>query len=127
MKRPTTTRTVELNGTAYTFTLKTRKNGYGFTHLCYLSINGKAVRPSRVNWQNRTWELFDYQQAMLKAVSQEIERRTLVIKNHEKRINDWNTLTDARKATLEQAFARHERLQELHELHKAISDGTIER
>jgi hypothetical protein len=52
----------------YTFVCKTVTSGYGFSHNVIMHVDGYPVARATKRYENRTWETFPYQQAMLKAV-----------------------------------------------------------
>lgn len=52
----------------YSFYCETEDTRYGFRHLCSMFLKGQEVGDSVKKYYNRTWEMFDYQSAMLAAV-----------------------------------------------------------
>ena len=52
----------------YSFYCETEDTRYGFRHLCSMFLRGQEVGDSVKKYYNRTWEMFDYQSAMLSAV-----------------------------------------------------------
>lgn len=53
----------------YSFYCETEDTRYGFRHLCSMFLRGQEVGDSVKKYYNRTWEMFDYQSAMLAAVA----------------------------------------------------------
>lgn len=53
------------------------RNGYrgSFYHMCRMYMDGKRVEQCEKQYYNRTWELYDYQTVILKAIEQ-FQRRT---------------------------------------------------
>ena len=126
MKRTTTTKTITINENIYKFELVTAKTAYGFCHNCKMYKNGLILETARVNWENRTWELYQYQQAILQAISKALDTVesdfTLTVKT----FKGWHNLTAERKAFIQDNIQRLPRWRELRAVQDTALAGNFE-
>jgi hypothetical protein len=105
------------NGT-YTFVNETLSTRNGFAHETQLFIEGLSwpISTARVNYLNRTWELYRYQTSMMKAVRKLIDERKGTITADIADLEGWGKITAKRREKLDQVFAEDETLREYKEL-----------
>ncbi len=88
---------VNLNGKVFQFVNTFRNTRSGFAHDCELTIgNGRTVTATVV-YYNRTWEQYEYQSVMIKAVRILIDERAEEITQRYKFENNIKRLTAKRK------------------------------
>jgi hypothetical protein len=53
----------------YSFACMWEKTRSGFRHVCHVLRNGHDIREVKVNYLNRTWERYDFQTVLFKAIA----------------------------------------------------------
>ena len=87
------TKNANINGTTFQFVCTSRNTRSGFAHDCELTTsNGQTVNATAI-YYNRTWEQYEYQSVMIKAVNYLIECRKEHLKSNYKDANNLTRLT----------------------------------
>lgn len=85
-------------GNEYEFICEWKNTRNGFKHECRLFVNGKFETSATCNYLNRTWESYEYQSVMLRAVSILLEAHTEFLKDVFMSENGYGKMTAKRKS-----------------------------
>lgn len=112
-----------INGIEFRFENYFRKSRNGFAHDTTLFKNGSAISMGTCTYQNRTWEAYEYQSSMLRAVSNYIEMvEEKAIADHKYETGKRRLSADEKKTIKEGAKHRDTML----ELAQAVRDNVQE-
>lgn len=86
-----------INGNEYEFICQFKNTRNGFKHECNLFINDRFETSATCHYYNRTWESYNYQSVMLRAVSILMEEHENFLKDVFKKENGYEKMTAKRK------------------------------
>lgn len=104
----------------YEFVCECWETSRAWGHKVTMFFNSKELQLSKIRYYNRTWENWEYQTAILKAICEEIEERKNIIINDYKYNNNIKRLKIEIKENLVNADLF---IRELKELKNNISEG----
>jgi hypothetical protein len=110
-------REVEKNGNKYQFVNEFAGTRSGFKHTTTVFKNGVEMAIATCHYLNRTWECYEYQTSMMKAVSELKEERQAVLVENWKRENGKSRIM---QKTKDEIFAKDEILKELAEVRNEL-------
>lgn len=112
-----------IGNTEYTFCAEDYSNKAGLVHSVELFAGDVKLSTARLTYQNRTWETYKFQTAMLRCVSDALERIEDGISGTVKRINGWDRLTASRRETIAEIINSVPDILFLRKLYKAVQTG----
>lgn len=113
-------KTFNLNGNEYVFTNDSGSNRCGFYHRSILYVNGNRKAENKVNYLNRTWEVYRYQTAMKGLVSKLMSDRLDRLEYDFKKANKYRRMTDKRRVDFEKVTSADSLLLEYKELYSKL-------
>ena len=105
----------------YMFICEWKKTRNGFKHECELFINDHFEIKATCNYYNRTWESYEYQSVMLRAVSILLEEYTEHLKDIFKRKNGYEKMTQKRTEEFENVLAADKKANEFITIRKKLN------
>lgn len=116
------TKTVLLNNNEYLFINLFRGNRSGFVHESELYRNNRLIGKNKVQYYNRTWEVYRYQTVMKGIVSTLMEDCKEDYKSTWKNEHGIKRLTEAKRKVMEEDFEKNppELYAELSELYQKL-------
>lgn len=109
---------VQNNGNEYEFVCSFKSTRSGFNHDCTMFVNGRWEVETSCHYINRTWESYNYQTVMLRAVGIMMEEREEFLKNRFKNENGYKQLTAKRKEEFQKILDADEKMME----YKAVKE-----
>lgn len=115
-----TTKTI--NNNEYMFINRSRGNRSGFVHETKLYKNNRLIAENKIQYYNRTWESYQYQSVMRRAVNALIDEAKESYRNRWKNAHNVKRLTEAKRAEMQEDFEKNppENYAELEELYKTL-------
>lgn len=112
---------VVVNGNEYQFVNRSGNTRYGFYHKSELFKNGMKIGENKVNYLNRTWESYRYQNTMCGLVnSLHSDRYDTLLKNFKER-NGYKKMTQKRMEEFASTnYTNDSILSELNQLNTAL-------
>lgn len=104
------------------FVNQSRSTRHGFAHDTTMFVDGWEIESATCHYLNRTWECFQYQSVMLKAVSQEIDYIEECNERKLKECNGWKKLTPARREELKKFNEETIEWQFYHKVYDALNE-----
>ena len=116
------TKTILINGNEYLFINTFRGNRSGFVHETELMLNNWILGRNKVQYYNRTWEVYTYQTVMKGCVSQLMEELMEEFKNNWKSTHGIKRLTEAKRKAMMEDFENNTPVEyaELKELYSML-------
>ena len=111
------------NANEYEFVCEFGKTRDGFKHVCDVFVNGRRVASASCNYYNRTWECYEYQTVMLRAIEQMIIAHTDDMERAFKREKEYQKMTKKRRAEFNEIMDSDERMIELLRVKGQIRNG----
>lgn len=96
-----------INNNEYEFVNRSRGNRSGFVHETALYKNGQLIGENKVQYYNRTWEVYQFQTVMKGVVNALLNEEFELFKTVYKRQHDIKRLTKAKEAEMMQDFAEN--------------------
>ena len=87
-----------INGNEYEFICEFGNTRNGFKHECRLFVNDSFETSATCHYLNRTWESYNYQSVMLRAICILMEQHEEFLKHIFKSENGYEKMTAKRKA-----------------------------
>lgn len=106
------------NDKEYEFVCNWGNTRNGFKHTCNLFINDRLKGNATCHYLNRTWECYEYQSVMLRAVGILMEQHEEFLKDVFKSENGYEKMTKKRKEEFEKILDADEKMIE----YKAIRE-----
>lgn len=111
------------NGNEYEFICEFGNTRNGFKHECRLFVNDRFETSATCQYYNRTWESYDYQSVMLRAVGILMEQHESFLKHCFKSENGYEKMTAKRKEEFGKILAADSLMLELHEVKEKLHKG----
>lgn len=111
------------NGNEYEFICEWADTRNGFKHECRLFVNNHFETSATCHYYNRTWESYNYQSVMLRAVGILMEHHENFLKDVFKSDNGYKQMTAKRKEEFEKILAADSLMLELHEVKEKLHKG----
>ena len=92
--------TYKINGHEYLIHSRTVNSRTGFAHVSTLVRDGQEIETKRVNYYNRTWESYQYQNSMRVVVEAAMRNELNSLIGHYKRESGLKRLSAAKKEEL---------------------------
>ena len=99
--------TKNINGNEYSFINHSRSNRSGFVHETKLYKNNSLIAENKVQYYNRTWEVYTYQTVMKGAVYALMDAEFEAFKADYKIQHDIKRLTKAKEAEMMHELAEN--------------------
>lgn len=96
-----------INNNEYTFINHSRSNRSGFVHETELYQNDRLIGEYKIQYYNRTWEVYQYQSVMRGVINTILGEEFEAFKNAYKHQHNIKRLTKAKEAEMMQDFAEH--------------------
>ena len=96
----------------YEFDCEWKNTRNGFKHECRLFVNGNFETSATCHYLNRTWERYEYQSVMLRAISILLEEHTEFLKYAFKDRNGYEKMTKKREAEFQAVLDADEKIME---------------
>lgn len=111
-----------INGREYLFINNSRGNRSGFVHETELMRDNWIIGKNKVQYYNRTWEVYTYQTVMKGLVSSLMESEKEEYKTEWKNKHGVKRLTEAKRKVMEEEFKKNppELYTELSELYRQL-------
>lgn len=104
----------------YTFINTSKSTSTGFRHETTLFIDDFEITSARVNYINRTWENYQYQTCMQRAVEILIENRLKRLRQNFMTENNYCKMTKKRFDVFKTIFDKDSKIIEYKELYEAL-------
>lgn len=112
-------REIKVRGTNFKFVCESYSNSRAWGHRVVLFENGYEMADVKIRYYNRTWECYDFQTTMLKAVrTLEEWRESRIVENYKYR----NNVSKLPRGKKEELFKTDDELKTYKLLKKRISD-----
>lgn len=111
------------NGNEYEFVCKWGNTRSGFKHECRLFINNQFKTDATCYYYNRTWESYNYQSVMLRAVGTLMEGREEFLKDAFKDERGYKQMTAKRKEEFEKVLVADSLMLEYKEVKEKLHKG----
>jgi len=115
-----------INGNEYEFICEFKDTRSGFNHTCKLFVNDRFETSATCHYINRTWESYNYQSVMLRAVGILMEQHENFLKEIFKSENGYEKMTAKRKEEFNRHLAVDNMMMEYQavkeKLHKGFRD-----
>ena len=92
----------------------------GFKHETILFENNIEIASATMHYLNRTWENYQFQSVMLKAVGVLLDNKKEEIKENYKTENNIKRITEAKRKELEKIIEKNKRIKKLKKLRDEI-------
>lgn len=109
------------NGNEYEFICEWKNTRNGFKHECRLFKNGTFETSATCNYINRTWESYEYQSVMLRAISILLEEHTEFLKYAFKDSRGYDKMTQKRNAEFQAVLDADEMVAEFLAIKKKLN------
>lgn len=114
------TTTKIINGKEYTFINSSRGNRSGFVHETKLYRDNTLVSDAKIQYYNRTWEVYTFQSVMKKAVGKLIESYETRFTDNWKASHNIKRLTKVKKDEMYEELKTDAYYLELTELYSVL-------
>lgn len=111
---------LNINGIDFNFYNKSRSNRSGFVHESTLFVNGQKIGSYKIQYYNRTWEVYQYQSVMKNLVYNLISSYTEKYKMNYKKDKNIKRLTEAKKAEMMDLLKNEKEYVILKELYNSL-------
>lgn len=111
---------IDHNGNEYEFICEWKNTRNGFKHECRLFVNGNFETVATFNYLNRTWESYQYQSVMLRAVSILLDEYTEFLKRAFKNDRGYDKMTKKRNEEFQALLDADEKVAEFLAIKKKL-------
>ena len=111
-------KTIKINNNEYTFFNEVWERGYSWGHRSVLHLNGYKLTEARSRYHNRTWESYQFQSVMMRAVEDYISGLLWKAIQDYKQENNIKRLTKSKKEIVVSKFEKEN--TELYKLKRSL-------
>lgn len=116
---------INLNNENWLILCKYKSNKNGFSHLVYIYENDLLIGTGRCNYINRTWEMYDYQTTIIKALNNAINNYWLGYIDTFKQDTKIQRLSKNKKELLQQTFELQDYIMTIKKLIELAKNGGL--